>query len=83
MRVLIAEDHPVTRRLLVAQLTKWGYEVVVCSDGRQAWDALSVDDAPALVVLDWMMPEVTGLSLCRQIRQLGRDPYTYIILLTA
>ena len=60
MRVLIAEDDAVSRRLLEATLTKWGYEVVVTTDGLQALEALSQPDAPSLAILDWMMPGLDG-----------------------
>jgi two-component system, cell cycle response regulator len=83
VRILIAEDDPVTRKLLEAHLAKWGHEVVVCSDGAQAWQVLSGEDPPELVVLDWMMPEMDGVTLCGEIRKLEQHPYTYIILLTS
>jgi two-component system cell cycle response regulator len=83
VRILIAEDDPVTRKLLEANLAKWGHEVVVCSDGAQAWQVLSGEDPPNLVVLDWMMPEMDGVTLCGEIRNLEKQPYTYVILLTS
>jgi diguanylate cyclase (GGDEF)-like protein len=83
VRILIAEDDPVTRKLLQAHLVKWGHEVVVCSDGAQAWQVLSGEDPPKLVVLDWMMPEMDGVTLCGEIRKLEKHPYTYVILLTS
>jgi diguanylate cyclase (GGDEF)-like protein len=83
VRILIAEDDPVSRRLLEAKLVKWGYEVVVTRDGNEAWQALQAEDAPELAILDWMMPELDGIEVCRRIRKQGKDLYTYIILLTA
>ena len=83
MKILIAEDDPVLRRLLEARLTKWGYEVVVASDGLEAWQALQADGAPQLAILDRMMPAMDGIELCQKIRHEGKDHYTYIILLTA
>ena len=85
MKVLAAEDDPVSRRLLQAALVKWGYEVVAVEDGAKAWKALQEDDPPRLAVLDWMMPDVDGVELCQRVRgQLDtEDRYTYIILLTA
>lgn len=82
-RILIAEDDPVSRRLLEATLNKWGYEVVVCVNGNDAWAALQRENAPCLAILDWMMPGMDGLELCRQIRLQGDEPYVYILLLTA
>jgi len=83
MRILIAEDDTVTRKLLEAHLAKWGHEVVVCSDGGQAWQVLCGEDPPKLVVLDWMMPEMDGVTLCSEIRKREKQPYTYVILLTS
>jgi diguanylate cyclase (GGDEF)-like protein len=83
MRILIAEDDPVTRRLLEAKLAKWGYEVVVTGDGNEAWRALQAEDAPPLAILDWMMPGMDGIEICRRARRERKDFYTYIILLTA
>jgi diguanylate cyclase (GGDEF)-like protein len=83
MKILIAEDDPVSRRLLEAILTKWGYEVIVTRDGNEAWQALQAGDAPRLAILDWMMPGMDGPDLCRAIRKGMKEPYTYIILLTA
>jgi two-component system cell cycle response regulator len=83
VKILIAEDDPVSRRLLEAFLSKWGYDVVVTCDGREAWEVLNEADAPSLVVSDWMMPKVDGLELCRKIREMQRSRYTYFIILTA
>ncbi len=83
MRVLVAEDDPITRKLLQAHLTKWGHEVVACSDGKEAWDVLNRDDSPTLAILDWMMPGMDGVTICREIRTQERQSYIYVILLTA
>ena len=83
MRVLVAEDEAVSQRVLERTLTGWGYEVIVCSDGAEAWDALQSEKTPELAVLDWMMPEVDGLELCRRIRASPELMSTYIVLLTA
>lgn len=83
MRILIADDSSVSRHLLTATLSKWGYEVVPASDGLQAWDTLQQPNAPNLAILDWMMPGLTGLDLCRKIRERTDGPYTYILLLTS
>ena len=86
MKILVAEDDPVSRRLLEVTLSKWGYEVVTCADGQAAWDALKAPDAPQLVILDWMMPLLDGLQVCRNVRNPAErpaEPYVYIILLTA
>jgi DNA-binding response OmpR family regulator len=83
MRILIAEDEPVSRRLLEVTLKRWGYEVVVCENGTEAFEALEGKDAPQLAILDWMMPGMEGLEVCRRIRELNGRKTTYIILLTA
>ena len=83
MKVLIAEDETVSRRLLEATLVRWGYEVVVASDGVEAWEALQGDDGPSLAILDWMMPGMDGLEVCRRIRNRPSSTPPYLILLTA
>ena len=83
MKVLIAEDDSVSRRVLAATLAKFGYEVVVAADGAEAWAALQREDAPHLAILDWMMPEIDGVELCRRVRDLSAATPPYLILLTA
>lgn len=81
--LLIAEDDLVSRRALEATLQKWGHRVRVTSDGDAAWEALQQSPPPALAILDWMMPRVDGLGLCRRIRETPRTRGVYVILLTA
>jgi len=83
MKVLIAEDDPVSRRVLEATLAKCGYHVVVTCDGVAAWQELKSEDAPKLAILDWMMPGMDGLEVCRKVRESPDHRPTYIILLTA
>ena len=83
MKILIAEDETVSRRLLQNTLVKWGYEVVVCRDGQEAWEGLQTQDAPQLAILDWMMPKMDGLLICQELRKRSAQPYVYILLLTA
>lgn len=83
MRILIAEDDPVSRRLLQATLTKLGHEVVVAGDGKEAWQILKSEDTPRLAILDWMMPGMDGVQVCQEVRKGQQEPYIYIILLTA
>ena len=83
MRVLIAEDDRVSRRLLEATLVKWGYEVVPTVDGNGAWQALQLQHAPPLAILDWAMPGLDGLEVCRKVRRASDSQLPYIILLTA
>ncbi len=85
-KVLIAEDNAVSAKILQKNIKEWGYEVVLAKDGRQAWQAL-LDEEIGLAVLDWMMPKINGIELCKKIRQINNrnenHEYTYIILLTA
>lgn len=83
MRILIAEDDLVSRRVLQATLVRWGHDVVVCCDGNEAWETLQNQAAPSLIILDWMMPGLDGIEVCRKVRKLDREPYSYILLLTA
>jgi sigma-B regulation protein RsbU (phosphoserine phosphatase) len=83
MKILIAEDDAVSRRLLERKLVMWGYQVVICQNGTEAWEWLQRDDSPSLAILNWMMPGMDGVQICRQVRDLKRKSYVYIILLTA
>jgi diguanylate cyclase (GGDEF)-like protein len=83
MKVLIADDSGISRNLLKSALTRWGYEVVVAENGAQAWEILAQPEAPAMAILDWVMPHMTGPEVCRKVRETHREPYTYILLLTS
>jgi PAS domain S-box-containing protein len=78
---LIAEDDLVSRALLVATLQGWGHEVTAADDGSAAWDVI-VDHSPDVAILDWMMPGVDGIELCRRVRTDPAHAFTYLILLT-
>jgi len=82
MRILVAEDDAISRMVLVSRLKKLGHEVRAAKDGREAWLSYLLVH-PSLVVTDWMMPEMSGLELCRRIRANNRRHYAYIIMLTA
>ncbi len=83
MRILIAEDEPSFRRLLEDILVKWGYDVEVAEDGAAALQILQSEDPPRLALLDWIMPGMEGVEVCRKVREKTTDSYTYIILLTS
>lgn len=83
MRILIAEDDPVSQHVLATVLKKWGHEVVVTSDGAEAWQQLQRDDRPMLAILDRMMPEMSGIDVVRALRKLPCETPTYVIMLTA
>ena len=83
MRVLIAEDEPISRHLVEKFLIQWGYDVIVANDGDEAWWVLQKEDTPKLAILDWMMPGMDGVQICREVRKRTGEPYIYILLLTA
>jgi len=83
MRVLMAEDDTVSRRMLEATLNRLDYDVIAVADGAEAWTELQKSDAPRLVILDWMMPEIDGVEVCKRIRDVEDSAYKYIIILTA
>jgi len=81
MKILIADDEPVAARILQRAIESSGHEVIVTSDGIEAWEAF--DREPVrLIVSDWIMPGLDGLELCKKIRNRTNTPYTYFILLT-
>jgi two-component system cell cycle response regulator len=82
MRVLIAEDSTVARKLLERNLQQLGYEVVAAEDGAKAWAAYQHAPTP-IVITDWEMPHMNGVELCRAIRQHPTEHYTYLMMLTA
>jgi CheY-like chemotaxis protein len=83
VKILIADDDAVSRRLLERTLLRAGYEVVAVVNGRQAVENLTGPDMPRLVLLDWMMPELDGPGVCREIRNRRDQSYVYMILLTS
>ena len=83
MRILIADDDPISRRLLERILKKWGYELVICVNGLEALAELQNPNPPEIAILDWMMPVVDGPEVCRRLRESPDAVPTYIVLLTA
>jgi len=83
--ILIADDDYTSRRLLEIRLHKFGYEVISACDGKEAWDMIQKQDSPDMIILDWMMPGITGVDICKKIRSSDnyKERYKYIILLTA
>jgi DNA-binding response OmpR family regulator len=82
-RVLIAEDHYVSRHLLERNLSLWGFEVTAVADGESALQVLEGENPPSLVILDWSMPKMDGIEVCRRVRARKDQPFTYLLLLTA
>jgi diguanylate cyclase (GGDEF)-like protein len=83
MRILVADDDLTSRLVLAGVLRKWGHEVVATVDGTEAWDAMRRPDAPALAILDWMMPGLSGVEVCSRVRGLCSDQPPYLIILTS
>ncbi len=82
MKILIAEDEKISRRILEVTLTKAGYDVIAVEDGLKALDSIEKEVLDMLIT-DWMMPDLDGLELCRRVRALNLPRYVYIILLTS
>src|SRR5262245_60397349 len=82
VKVLIAEDEPGARQAFENLLRGWGYEVVGVGTGTEAWEVLRGDDSPRMAVLDWILPGMDGLELCRRVRELRPVEPPYLILLT-
>jgi two-component system cell cycle response regulator len=83
VKILVADDDPVSRRMIERMLQRSGYEVVTVKDGRQAADELSKQNGPRLALIDWMMPELDGPGVCREMRSRHDNSYVYILLLTS
>ena len=82
MKILIAEDDFISRKILRVTLQQLGHEVLVAENGSEAWKMF--DKEPVRVIVsDWMMPDLDGLELCRRVRDRPHTPYTYVIILTA
>jgi len=82
MKILVAEDNPAMLRMLETCLVEWGFEVTSVTDGPKALEVLQGPDPPRLAILNWTMPGMNGMDICREIRQRTRKPYTYILMLT-
>jgi diguanylate cyclase (GGDEF)-like protein len=82
MRILIADDDAMHRCLIENLLQKWGHEVVTVGNGSEAWALLGSENPPLLAIVDWMMPGMDGLSVCRELHERVDHPYVYILLLT-
>ena len=82
MRILIADNDPRSRELLETALRAWEYEILVATDGQQAWETLQADDTPTIAVLDWTLPGLDAPALCGKVRNLDRFVLPYLILLS-
>ncbi|BHH84641.1 response regulator transcription factor [Desulforhopalus sp. 52FAK] len=82
MKILIAEDEFTTRMMVQVSLENWGYSVTSVTNGQDAWTKLQNADAPNIAILDWEMPELDGIDVCRRVKEMGLENPPYIILLT-
>jgi sigma-B regulation protein RsbU (phosphoserine phosphatase) len=82
MKILIAEDDPISRHFLLVKLSQWGHKTIETKDGIEAWQAFQQENPPQLAILDWMMPGIDGIDICRRVRASSRLQSIYIILLT-
>jgi diguanylate cyclase (GGDEF)-like protein len=83
MEILVVEDSPIYRQLLTSHLQDWGFPLKIAENGSEAWTLLQRPDCPKLVLLDWVLPDIEGVELCRRIRLAGTgSSYSYVILLT-
>ncbi|QDT09708.1 protein kinase domain-containing protein [Planctomycetes bacterium K23_9] len=83
MKVLIADDNPMWTKLLAKTVERYDFESVTVDNGRDALRELNDEDPPRIVFLDWQMPDIDGLSLCRKIKQSDKRPFTYVVILTS
>jgi DNA-binding response OmpR family regulator len=83
MDILIADDDPIYRRLIESALQDQGHSVVIARNGLEAWQILQRNDPPRLAILDWMMPEMDGIDICRKAKKLDRLKDIYIIIATS
>ncbi|MGA9978988.1 MAG: diguanylate cyclase [Candidatus Sulfotelmatobacter sp.] len=82
--ILVAEDSAIYQHLIQIHLKEWGFDFTCAKDGKEAWKLLTRQDAPRLAMLDWVLPEIDGVEICRRLRARSEDEhYTYTILLTA
>jgi diguanylate cyclase (GGDEF)-like protein len=82
MKILIADDDPTIRSLLQSGLIRMGYKLEITSNGDDAWAALQQPNAPEMAILDWVMPGMTGIEICRRLRERKDAPYIYVVLLS-
>ncbi|MDC0358047.1 response regulator transcription factor [Oligoflexia bacterium] len=82
MKILIADDDAISRKVLTMNLKKWGYETVVAKDGTEAWEMLEGEAPPRMAILDWVMPGIDGLEICRRLRADETKRGIYVVLLT-
>lgn len=83
MKILMADDNAVERRVLRLALERFQFDTTVCLDGAEAWDRLKEASGPTIAILDWMMPALNGTDICRLLRASPASSSVYVILLTS
>jgi len=83
MKVLVADDHESILKIVSKFVTKWGYEVVQCCNGSEALNILTEEDPPRIAILDWNMPGVFGVEICKTLKDRNQNPFVYCVILTA
>jgi len=83
MKILVADDDPIFQMLLTHMLSEWGYDVLMATDGNEAWRQVRSQGGPRLAIVDWVMPGLDGLEVCRRVRAERKHDYVYILLMTA
>src|SRR5262249_38526891 len=83
MKILMAEDDPISRSFLKPSLIKWGYDPVIATDGKEAWGLVQSEEGISIALSDWMKPEIDGVEVCRLIRKIETADPIYTIMLTA
>ncbi|TWT84365.1 Serine/threonine-protein kinase PknB [Planctomycetes bacterium CA13] len=83
MRILIADDNPMWIKVLQTNTAAWGFQPVCANDGEEALEIIARSDSPRIAILDWQMPKVEGIEVCRRIKSDAERPYTYVVLLTS
>jgi CheY-like chemotaxis protein len=82
-RVVVVEDEPVTKRIAARALRTWGYDTEAATSAEEAWPLLTADGRPLIAILDWVLPDEDGLSLCRRLRAAASSRPVYVLLMTA
>ena len=83
MKILLADDDEISRKIIASFLARFGYEALVVQNGAEAWDILQTPQAPPLAICDWMMPRMTGPEVCSRLRSIKQPVRTYVILLSS
>ncbi|MGI9086447.1 MAG: response regulator [Chthoniobacterales bacterium] len=81
LKVIVADDDPISREIVSSLMKTWGYQTLITRDGREAMEVLRAQTTPTIALLDWMMPGMDGIEVCRRVRETGKP--VYLLLLTS